>query len=126
MSEPPTARLNWLPGSGAVRHWVVIGPTRILTDITRSTASRGDPFRDGPAHAGGPAQALEYADHGGGDVDLAGFGPVPRASGIGVVHVVPAFAERHQGERPQVRGAVVAPGGEGAVAEHVAQRVDAQ
>ena len=48
-------------------------------------------------HPGGPAEALEDADHRGGDVDLAGLGAVPCASGIGVMHVVPALPERHQG-----------------------------
>ena len=50
---------------------------------------------------------------------------MPGAGWIGMVHVVPAFAEGEQGERPQVGGAVVAASSEGAGADHVAQRVDA-
>jgi hypothetical protein len=76
-------------------------------------------------HAGSPAEALKDANDGGGDIDLPGIGAMPGAGWIGVVHIVPAFAEGEQSERPQVGGAVVAASGEGAGADHVAQRVDA-
>src|ERR1700722_13270729 len=63
-----------------------------------SAAPGGQPRGDGPVHAGGPAEALEQAAPRGGDVDLAGFGAVPGARGVRVVHVVPALTERDEGE----------------------------
>ena len=52
----------------------------------------------GPVHGGGPAEAFEEADDGGGDVDLAGAGAVAGAGGIGMMAVVPAFPEGEQGK----------------------------
>jgi hypothetical protein len=95
----------------------------VVTGRDRAAAG-GEAGGVGPVHGGGPAEALERADDGGGDVDLAGAGAVPGAGRVGVVHVVPAFAEREQRERPQVGGAVIAAGGVGAGADEVAQRVD--
>ena len=83
------------------------------------------PGGDRPVHAGRPAEALEHANDSSGNIDLPGIGTMPGTGRIGMVHVVPALAEGEQRERPQVGGAVVAPGGEGAGADHVAQRVDA-
>lgn len=48
-----------------------------------------------------------------------------RAGGVGVVEVVPALAEREQGEGPQVGGPVVTPGAERPLADHVAEGVHA-
>src|SRR5690242_7514659 len=80
---------------------------------------------DRPVHAGRPAEALEDANDGGGDIDLPGIGAMPGTGRIGMVHVVPALTEGEQRERPQVGGAVVAPGSERAGADDVAQRIDA-
>src|ERR1700721_2375417 len=95
-------------------------------------AWRADQLRAGakaggsrPVHAGGPAEALEDANDAGGDIDLPGIGAMPGAGGIGMVHVVPALAEGEQSQRPQVGGAVVTAGSEGAGADHVAERGDA-
>ena len=78
-----------------------------------------------PADAAHPAHALEHPDDRGRRVDLAAVDAVPGTGRVGVVHVVPAFAERQHGQRPQVGGPVVRAGGERPVAEHVAQRVHA-
>src|SRR5690606_10730862 len=79
----------------------------------------------GPVHVARPAEAFERADQGGGRVELAAVEAVAGAAGLAVVPVVPALAEGEQGQRPQVRRAVVAPGLEGPVTDDVAQGVDA-
>ena len=102
------------------------GRTGLRRPVTGSDATAVlEAIGDGPVHLGGPAEAFEDADHAGGYIDLAAVGAVPCASGIGMVHVVPALPERKQGKRPQVRGAVIAAGSERAGPEDVAQRIDA-
>jgi hypothetical protein len=66
------------------RRWLV------LTMIAAAGLQAG---AGGPVHAGGPAQALEDADDGSGDFDLPGIGAMADAGRVGMVHVVPAFAE---------------------------------
>src|SRR5881409_66185 len=90
-----------------------------------SDAAGRDPVRRRPAHVVHPAEAFEEADDGGGRVDLAAVDSMPGAGGVGVVEVVPALTEGEQGQRPQVRGPVVAAGAEGALTDQVTEGVDA-
>src|SRR5271154_1809858 len=93
--------------------------------IAALTAAAGVPAgRSRPGHAGRPAEPLEDANDGGGDVHLPGIGAVPGAGRVGMVHVVPAFAEGEQGEGPQVGGTIPAAGSERTGADHAAQRGD--
>jgi hypothetical protein len=112
-----TARRTTMPSCLA-------GPRARLVLILHAAAAV-EAGGDRPVHAGCPAEALEDANDGGGDIDLPGISAMPRADRIGVMHVVPAFAEREQSQRPQVGGAVAAAGRERAGADHMAQRVDA-
>ncbi|GAA2916150.1 hypothetical protein GCM10011428_34610 [Streptomyces violaceus] len=82
-----------------------------------SGATGRDPVRSGPAHVVHPAEAFEEADDGGRRVELAAVDAVARAGEVGVVEVVPALAEREQGEGPQVGGPVLAPGAERALTD---------
>src|SRR5579863_8310992 len=110
----------WLACTHGVSRWgllLAVGHAHRPAGWGRSgpgEAAGGEAGGVGPVHGGGPAEALEDADDGGGDVDLAGPGAVPGARRVRVVAVVPAFAEREQRERPQVGGAVIAAGGVGA------------
>jgi hypothetical protein len=82
----------------------------------------GQALRGGPAHVMGPAESFQGPDDAGGDVDLAGSPAVAGAGGVGVVQVVPRLAHRQDRQRPEVRGFALR--GEGAIADHVADRVD--
>src|SRR6185437_15238662 len=91
----------------------------------RPAAVLPESARARPADRTHPARALEHADERGRQVELAGVDAMPGTGWVGVVHVVPAFAQRWQGQRPQVSGPVVAARREGPAAEQVTQRVDA-
>src|SRR5690606_23945061 len=91
----------------------------------RAGATAVDALLVGPVHVARPAEPFEQADHGGGRVELVAVEAVAGAAGLAVVAVVPAFAEGQQGQRPQVRRAVVASGLEGPGADDVAHGVDA-
>src|SRR6202050_1018183 len=101
-----------------LEYWPGLSLTLIATPAVQAGRIR-------PVHAGRPAEALKEANDDGGDIDLPGIGAMPGAGWIGVVHVVPAFAEGEQSQRPQVGGPVVTASSERTVADHVAQRVDA-
>src|SRR6185312_16713902 len=98
-------------------HRCRLGPALIAAAVVQADGNR-------PVHAGRPAEALEDANDNGGDIDLPRIGAMPGTGRIGMVHVVPAFAEGEQREGPEVGGTVVAPGSEGTGTDHVAQRVD--
>ena len=126
----PAAKGRGQPRGYERQKLTMIGTSEVTAWLARAPAAGPgaavavQPGGRRPPHLRGPAEPLEQPDDRRADIDLTRTDAMPGTSRIGVMHVVPALAERQQRERPQVGCPVEAARAERAAAEHVTQRVD--